>query len=150
MPQDDKARSLRRFRSLNPHPERVRDPLFLSHAFFDPRDLVQVRYEMVRRVREDGLSVSETAERFGVTRPTWYEADRNCRNGGLPALVPEKRGPQGAHKLSGDIVAVLLAARAEQPELTIRDLVHLVRDRFGLSVHRRSIERALARQKKSP
>ena len=62
MSQDDKTTSLRRFRSLNPHPERVQDPLFLSNAFFDSRDLVQVRYEMLRRVHEEGLSVSETAE----------------------------------------------------------------------------------------
>ena len=150
MPQDDKSSSLRRFRSLNPHPERVQDPLFLSNAFFDPRDLVQVRYEMLRRVHEEGLSVSETAERFGVTRPTWYEADRNCRNGGLSALVPQKRGPRDGHKLSGDVVAALLAARAEQPELTIRDFARLIRKQFGLSVHRRSIERALSRQKKMP
>ena len=33
---------------------------------------------------------------------------------------------------------------------TTSDLIGLVRDRFGLTVHRRSIERALVRQKKRP
>ena len=37
---------------------------------------------------------------------------------------------------------------SEQPELSVSDLVDLVRERFGLRVHRRSIERALARGKK--
>ena len=96
MPQDDKARSLRRFRSLNPHPERVRDPLFLSHAFLrsaGPRP-GSLR-DGAKGFARTACPSSETAERFGVTRPTWYEADRNCRNGGLPALVPEKARAAG-------------------------------------------------------
>ena len=46
-PADAKTRSLKQHGCLNPHAERVRDELFLSNAFFDPRDLVQVRYEML-------------------------------------------------------------------------------------------------------
>ena len=147
---DDKARILRQYNSLNPHPERVRDALFLSNAFFDPRDLVQVKYEMLRRVREDGLTVSDSAARFGLSRPTWYQAQRAWESGGMPALLPDKRGPRRAHKLSGEVVEALHSAKTEQPHLTTSDLIGLVRDRFGLTVHRRSIERALVRQKKTP
>ena len=92
MPQsasDDKVRALRQYNSLNPHPERVRDESFLSNTFFDPRDLVQVKYEMLRRVRKDGLTVSESAARFGMSRPTWYQAQRAWQAGGLPALLPD-------------------------------------------------------------
>ena len=49
-PADAKTRSLKEHGCLNPHAERVRDELFLSNPFFDPRDLLQVRYEMLRRV----------------------------------------------------------------------------------------------------
>ena len=75
-PADAKTRSLKEHGCLNPHAETVRDELFLSNAFFDPRDLVQVRYEMLRRVREDGMPVSHAAASFGVSRPTWYQAQR--------------------------------------------------------------------------
>ena len=42
--------ALRESRCLNPHPEQVTDPAFLTDGFFDARDAVQVKYEMVRRV----------------------------------------------------------------------------------------------------
>ena len=147
-PADAKTRSLKQHGCLNPHAERVRDELFLSNAFFDPRDLVQVRYEMLRRVREDGVPVSHAAASFGVSRPTWYQAQRAYEAGGLPGLLPDRPGPRRPHKLSDEVVEALRAAKSEQPELTAADLVELVRTRFGISVHRRSIDRALAREKK--
>lgn len=147
-PPDAKIRALKAHGCMNPHPETVRDELFLSNAFFDPRDQLQVRYEMLRRVREDGVPVSQAAARFGVSRPTWYQARRAYEAGGLPGLVPDRPGPRRAHKLNEEVVEALLAAKSEQPELTAAELVEFVRLRFGISVHRRSIGRALAREKK--
>ena len=138
----------RRHGCLNPNAETVRDELFLSNAFFDPRDLLQVKYEMLRRVREDGVPVSHAAASFGVSRPTWYQAQRAWKAGGLPGLLPDRPGPRRPHKLSDEVVEALQAAKREQPELTAADLVELVRDRFGISVHRRSIDRGLTRGKK--
>ena len=147
-PTDAKTRSLKEHGCLNPHAERVRDELFLSNAFFDPRDLLQVRYEMLRRVREDGVPVSRAAASFGVSRPTWYQAQRAYQAGGLPGLLPDRPGPRRPHKLSDEVVEALRAAKSERPELTAADLVELVRARFAISVHRRSIDRALAQGKK--
>ena len=144
-PPDAKALALKAHGCLNPRPDAVRDELFVSNPFFDPRDLLQVKYEMLRRVREDGLPVSHAATSFGVSRPTWYQAHRAYEAGGLPALLPHRPGPRRPHKLSDEVVAALRAARSEQPTLSVRDLVELVRERFGFSVHRRSIERALGR-----
>ena len=147
-PADAKTRSLKSHGCLNPHADRVRDALFLSNPFFDPRDLLQVRYEMLRRVREDGVPVSRAAASFGVSRPTWYQARRAWEAGGLPGLLPDRPGPRRPHKLTDEVVEALRAAKSQQPELTAAELVDLVRDRFGISVHRRSIDRALARGKK--
>ena len=147
-PADAKTRSLKEHGCLNPHAEAVRDELFLSNAFFDPRDLVQVRYEMLRRVREDGVPVSHAAESFGVSRPTWYQAQRAYEAGGLPGLLPDRPGPRRPHKFSDEVVEALQAAKNEKPELTAAELVELARERFGVSVHRSSIDRALARGKK--
>jgi len=145
---DPKADALREQGCLHPHPEKVRDAAFVVSEFFDPRDLVQVKYEMLRRVRVDGQPVSHSAAGFGLSRPSYYQAQAAFEEGGLPALLPKKPGPRRAHKLSEEVVAALREALAEQPELSPQDLVGLIEERFGVSVHPRSVERALARQEK--
>ncbi len=147
-PADAKIRALKEHGCLNPKAETVRDELFASNAFFDPRDLLQVRYEMLRRVREDGVPVSHAAASFGVSRPTWYQAQRAWEAGGLPGLLPDRPGPRRPHKLGEDVVQALREAKGERPEMTAADLVELVRERFGITVHRSSVGRALAREKK--
>ena len=147
-PKSDKAESLRRLGTLNRHPERVNDPRFLSDPFFDPRDLVQVRYEMLRRVGREGQSVSESARSFGVSRPTWYHAAAAFEENGLAGLVPQRPGPRRAHKLDDTVVEALAEARRAAPGTTTAELVALARRRFGISVHRRSVERALGRAQK--
>lgn len=145
-----KADSLRRHGTLNRRADHVNDGLFLSDGFFDPRDLVQVRYEMLRRVRVEGRSVSETARSFGVSRPTWYQSAEAFEENGLAGLVPQRPGPRRAHKLDGEVIEAVLEARGADPAASAAELAELVRSRFGITVHRRSIERALERAKKKP
>jgi len=145
---DPKADALRKRGCLHPHPDKVTNEVFVSSEFFDPRDLVQVKYEMLRRVRVDGQAISQSAMSFGLSRPSYYQAQTAYVEGGLPALLPKKPGPRRAHKLSAEVVAVLREALAKQAELTSPDLVELLEKRFGIAVHPRSIERALARQEK--
>src|SRR5215469_14688512 len=99
---DRKQLALRQQGALNPRPEQVTDQLFLTNEFFDPRDLVQVKYEMLRRVQSDGQPVSRAAAALGFSRPSFYQAQATFQQGGLPALVPHKRGPKQAHKLTPD------------------------------------------------
>jgi transposase len=143
---DAKAEELAASRTLNPRPQAVRDEAFASGEFFDARDLVQVKYEMVRRVADDGVSVTEAASCFGFSRQSYYTASRALSEGGLAALVPAKPGPRGAHKLTDDVLEHLEALRAEQPALRTSDLVRAVADQFGITVHPRSVQRALARR----
>ena len=145
-PPDPKIEALRQLGTLNPHPERVQDPLFSKGQFFDARDLVQVKYEMVRRVRIEGQPVADSAAVFGLSRPSFYQAQALLDAGGLSALVPRKRGPRGSHKLGPDVVEFLQGARVKDPSLRPLDLARLVKERFRLKVHPRSVERALARR----
>jgi transposase len=142
---DPKEEALRTARALNPRPEAVVDPEFASSEFLDARDLVQVRYEMVRRVRVDGDSVSASATAFGFARPSWYAAAAALETEGLPGLLRERPGPRRAHKLTEDVIADLRAALEADPSLRTAELVARVEQTFGLRVHPRSIERALAR-----
>lgn len=146
---DDKTKSLRQRGCLNPDPNRVTDELFDSIEFFDPQDLVQVKYEMLRRVRAEQHTVSRAATDFGFARPSFYEAQRHFDQDGLVGLMPKKRGPRAGHKLTPEIVEALEQARIEDPALDIEDLVELVWTRFETKVHPRTIERALVRRKKN-
>ena len=145
---DPKTRALEQEASLHAHPEQVTDELFLSHEFFDPRDLVQVKYEMLRRVQSEGQAVSQSAARFGFSRPSFYQAQAAFEQGGLPALMPQKRGPKKAHKLTAEVLAFVRQAQREDPSLRPAALASLVQDRYGITVHPRSIERAWTRSQK--
>ena len=142
---DPKEESLRAARALNPRPDAVADAAFAESEFLDARDLVQVKYEMVRRVRVEGEPVASTAEAFGFSRPSWYAAAAALDEDGLPGLLPARPGPRRAHKLTEEVVADLRATLEDDPALRTADLVAHLEARFGLVVHPRSVERALAR-----
>lgn len=146
---EDKVQALRRYHALNPRAQAVTDPAFTSdNPFFDARDTVQVKYEMLRRVRQEGMPVSQAAAVFGFSRPSFYQAQALFEEAGLPGLMPQQPGPKRAHKLSEEVMDVLEEALVEDPALTSAQLAGLLEERFGLRVHRRSVERALARRKK--
>ena len=149
-PPDPKALALRQQGCLNPHPEQVTDELFRTREFFDPRDLVQVKYEMLRRVETEGLPVNQSAAAFGLSRPSFYQAQASFQQGGLPALMPQKRGPKQAHKLTAEVLTFIRQIRQEDPSLRLAALVSRLQDRYGVAVHPRSIERALAHSQKKP
>jgi transposase len=147
-PRATKRDFLRQQGTLNPHPEQVTDPLFQANEFFDPEDLVQVKYEMVRRVQVEKQSASQSAAAFGFSRPTFYQAQADLQRGGLMSLAPQKRGPHAGHKLTPAVLIFLQQMRASDPAASTSRLVEAVAARFGVRVHPRSIERTLLRHQK--
>jgi transposase len=146
-PEDPKVTALRETRCLNPHPGQVSDETFLSGDFFDARDAVQVKYEMVRRVRVDGAPVTATAAAFGYSRPSYYQAAAALAEAGLEGLVPARPGPRGGHKLTEQILAWAEQQLAADPALKPAGLPGPIAEAFGVRVHPRSVERALARRR---
>ena len=143
---DEKLNFLRQSHTLHPHPERVRDPLFTSGSpFFDARDLVQVKYELLRRVRVDGYSVSDATAQFALSRPTFYAAQAAWERAGISGLLPVPTGPRHAHKLTDELITELqpLAKTMSSAQLAV-----WLQEQRNLSVHPRSIERALKRAAK--
>ena len=145
---DPKASRLKEQGVLNPHPERVRAAHFQSGEFFDPRDLLQVKYEMLRQAQIEGHSKAEAAAQFGLSRPTFYQAQAAFAEAGLNGLLPRQRGPKGAHKLTTQIMTFIEKRLEAGGPIHARALAREIKTELGLSVHPRSIERALARKKK--
>ena len=85
-----KTQLLRQESALNPRAAAVTDPLFQQSEFFDPADLLQVKYEMLRQVHREGQLVSEAARAFGLSRPSFYQAQAAFEEAGL-RIVASRR-----------------------------------------------------------
>ena len=145
---DGKQEALRKQGALNPKPERVADPLFQQDPFFDPRDLVQVKYEMLRRVDKDGHTVSLACSIFGLSRPSFYQAQTAFQQEGLPGLVRKKRGPRGRHKLTPEVLEFVRQEKQLETGLHWSVLTGKVKERFGIDIHPRTLERVVGGSKK--
>ncbi|MEW5980080.1 MAG: helix-turn-helix domain-containing protein [Acidobacteriota bacterium] len=143
-----KRRFLRQQGTLNPRPHAVRHESFQDSEFFDPEDLVQVKYEMLRRVEMDQQPVSQAAKAFGFSRPSFYQAQSAFQGSGLAGLLPRKRGPRAGHKLTPELMQFVTELRLSEPGLSSSQLAERLRERFDVSIHPRSIDRQLRRQKK--
>ena len=143
-----KAERLKALRVLNRHPERVQAAWFQSGLFFDAQDLMQVKYEMLRHVKHEGASKAEAAALFGMSRPAYYQAEVALEREGLAGLLPRRRGPKGAHKLTAEMMSFIEQRQAQDPQIHARALARDIKTQLNISIHPRSIERALARKKK--
>jgi transposase len=144
---DPKAAALIEDGTLNVSPEKVSDQKFHENEFFDPRDIVQVKYEMLRRVSIENASVTDATDEYGVSRPTYYQAKASFDQSGVAGLVPRKRGPRGPHKLQGDILAFVEKQHVAGEPIRARELAKTIREEFSVEVHPRTIERALSGKK---
>jgi transposase len=147
-PPQTKRSLLRQQGTLNPRPQDVRSTTFQSSDFFDPQDLLQVKYEMLRMVEVEKKAVNQAAEAFGLSRPSFYQAQAAFQDAGLAGLLPHKRGPRSGHKLTPEVMEVVTQLRAAEPGISSSQLARRLAERLGFSVHPRSIDRQLRRQKK--
>lgn len=143
---DTKNKILKEQGVLNPKPEIVKDELFQKNDFFDSHDLVQVKYEMVRRVEKDDWTITQASKTFGFSRPCFYDTKNALKEKGFPGLIPAQRGPKRRHKLSDNVMVFVEDAMSKDDTLRAADMVPLIEKRFGFKIHSRSIERALEKR----
>jgi transposase len=146
--EDQKSKELRKCRCLNPHPEKVTCDLFTKAGFFDPRDLLQVKYEMVRKIKVEKKPIRHAARQFGFSRPSVYKALDSFQKTGVTGLLRTKPGPRRAHKLNDSVIKFIEAQRTQNASLTLSELVNQIKNDLGVVVHRRSIQRVMNREKK--
>jgi transposase len=147
-PRQTKRSFLREQGTLNPRPTAVQHESFRDSEFFDPEDLLQVKYEMLRHVDVDKQPVSQAAKTFGFSRPSFYQAQAAFQEAGLAGLLPQKRGPRSGHKLTPELMQFVTQLRLAEPTISSPQIAERIAERFHVSVHPRSIDRQLLRQKK--
>ena len=138
-----KRQALQASGTFNHRHGRVRHPLFQGSEFFDPQDLLQLKYESLRALQKEPYSLARAAREFGLSRPTLYQAQAHFAARGLEGLLPGKRGPRNAHKLTPEVLHFLQELQAGEPKLSARQLAGRVRQRFRVRVHPRTVEKAL-------
>ena len=143
-----KVQALRQSGTFTPRAGAIRDRLFLEERFFDPQDLTQVKYEMLRRVEKEDLPISAVAASFGFSRPAFYKARRDFISEGLGGLIARRRGPKEGHKVTSEIVSFVERTRAQESSIAMPELVRRIQNEFAVLLHRRSVERALVAAKK--
>jgi hypothetical protein len=122
---------------LHPNPAAVLAPLLASGSgFFLTSDKVQVKYEMLRAHLVDDMPVSEAAAAHGYSRAAFYLAAAAFDQSGMVGLVDERRGRRGPVKLRPEIVDFIRTGAGSGAQIADQ-----VADRFGVRLHRRTIER---------
>lgn len=145
---DSKKAALRAAGALHPNPKAIRDEAFVQGDFFDPNDLVQVKYEMLRRHREEQKTVVEVARAFCTSRQAFYSAKAHFDSQGIPGLIPKRRGPRSAHKCTEEALDFAEQWKDAHPAEGTVLLAEAIEQRFGIRINPRSIDRALVRRKK--
>lgn len=143
MSQNSRRHTLEEAGLLHPNPEAVTAALFVGpEPFFFAQDKVQVKYEMLRAHVVDGVAVTDAAASHGYSRGGFYLVSAAFADKGMTGLLDERRGRRGPLRLTDEIVAWLHDAPADASGAT---LAAEVERRFGVSLHRRTVERARRR-----
>jgi transposase len=142
MTEASRIRTLTEAGLIHPHADAVVAPLFAGGGFFLAADKVQVKYEMLRAHLVDGITVTDVAVAHGYSRAGFYVVQAAFERAGMTGLIDDKRGRRGPVKLSPEIMQFLHAAPASASG---GQLVDEVARRFGVFLHRRTVERARRR-----
>lgn len=125
---------------VHPHEGAVTAALFDgSQPFFLAADKVQVKYEMLRARELDHVSVTAAAAAHGYSRAGFYLVESAFEQHGMAGLLDERRGRKGPVKLTPQILAWLAETA---PDRSGAELAAEIEARFGVRLHRRTIERA--------
>lgn len=144
----EKRRALQAQGALYPTPDKVQAEVFQNHPeFFDAEDKLQVRYELLRAAARREMTITQVCQAFGVSRQTFYTLQRAFRARGVDGLTDGKRGRKGPLKATAELVSFVRGAKREAPSLSGADLTRMVAERFGIVLHRRTVERLLIRKK---
>lgn len=132
---------LQRAHCIHPAPEKVHDKRFQEEdSFFDPKDIVQVKYELLRSCIVEASDVASTCVRFGFSRTTYYKVYEAFLHGGIPYLMGRPRGRPQPIKVNELVLGYLIAEKAMNPKLSASKMVTGVMNRYNVQISVRMIQ----------
>ena len=138
-----KNESLKQSGCFNNNHINVTAEIFGSSPFFDKRDIVQVKYEMIRAASTGGESITKIADAYGFSRKSYYQVKKAFQLGGLYALVPQKKGPKRPSKLTLEALAFIKTFSEEHKNAKASEISAALEAEKGVKVHPRTIYRHL-------
>jgi transposase len=126
---------------LNAKPDRVSHPLFETLDFFDPFDLPQVRYEMIRSARVEKMTVAAACKLFGFSREYFYKLERAFMARGYVALLGSTMGRRPIIALNQEIVNFIAHRKMENAGLSGEKLRQEIQSLYKVDCSRRTVER---------
>lgn len=142
----NKEESLKSSNTYNPKSNRINAPCFADNEMMDPHDLLQVRYEMVRSIELDNKPIKDICSEFGVSASTARRYVKDLKEGGLIALVPEKKGPSGPTKLSKEAAGFIDNYLKEFPKASGGKVHRALETKLHTGVSKRTVERYLLKK----
>jgi len=120
---------------------------FREGGFYDPMDIVQVRYEMIKDAGGSGRTIKQVTDEYGYSRASYYHIKDNFDNGGMIALVPEKTGPKSARKLTDDLKEYITKYVEDNPSASSSRIAAEIERNKGITVSKRTVERFRSKKK---
>jgi len=128
---------------LNRRPERITHPLFLTLDFFDPLDLPQVKYELMRSARVDNISVTEACRLFGFSREYFYRLEKAFMKHGYVSVIGSAMGRRPIIALNQEIVSFIVHRKMEEPRLSGKALRKEILHQYSIDCSGRTVERII-------
>ena len=127
--------------TYNKNHDKVKEQRFASDDFYDPQDLAQVKYEMLRTARETERNIDEIADKFGYSRAAFYKIKTSFDERGVSAFVSGKSGPKNARKLTEEHQEFIDRYLAEHPTASSGNIADILKKERGLIINKRTVER---------
>jgi transposase len=119
----------------------------MDNAHFDPHDLVQVKYEMLRAVIRNEMTITEASRQFGFSRAAYYKVEKSFDVAGVNGLFLQKTGPKAAVKATDEILRFADELRSKEPGITNDRIIEEIQNQKGITLHKRSLQRERSKKK---
>ena len=133
--------------TYNKNHNKVTEPKFLGDVFYDPMDIVQVKYEMLKEVEKRAATVADAATVYGFSRTAFYIIKEAFSKQGIKGLIPEKPGPRNPHKLTRENQGRIDNYLKENPDVSASEIAEFISRDVGVNLSKRTVERYRSKKK---
>jgi len=133
--------------TFNKNYKNVKAAKFINDQFYDPMDIAQVKYEMLKEVEQNGITITDAADNYGFSRTAYYNIKDAFSSQGIKGLIPEKSGPKSPHKLTQTYQERIDEWVAGNPGISSNDIAALINQDGTIQINKRTVERYRAKKK---